>query len=81
MAPEEIILDEVPAEGWLVAGSGWTAFPELLDINSSRIAEYLPDFSLDASAVLQLAKYDFALGDTVTVYDALPNYIRNKVTS
>ncbi|MEC9376194.1 MAG: tRNA (adenosine(37)-N6)-threonylcarbamoyltransferase complex dimerization subunit type 1 TsaB [Pseudomonadota bacterium] len=81
MTPEEIILDEAPPEGWLVAGSGWNAFPDLLDTNSSRIAEYLPDISLDASAVLQLAKCDFALGNTVTVFDAIPNYIRNKVTS
>jgi tRNA threonylcarbamoyladenosine biosynthesis protein TsaB len=76
--PEQIRL---PAELQLfLAGPGWSAYPNLVENHQAQINA--ADFSLVPSAVdiLDLAAEQYHAGLTVAATDALPNYIRNKVT-
>lgn len=65
---------------FFAAGPGWSACPDLLDNHAAQIVG--ADFTLVPSAVdvLALAGEQFHNGRTVTAAQALPNYIRDKVT-
>ena len=76
--PEQVRL---PAElQFLAAGPGWSAYPNLVDNHAAQISA--TNFSLVPSAVdiLDLAARQYHANQTVAAADALPNYIRNKVT-
>ena len=65
---------------FFAAGPGWSACPDLMDNHAAQIVG--SDFALVPSAVdiLALAAVQYRDGLTVAAADALPNYIRNKVT-
>jgi len=65
---------------FFAAGPGWSACPDLMDNHAAQITGM--DFSLVPSAVdmLVLAAERFRGGRTVSAEQALPNYIRDKVT-
>jgi len=75
--------DAVPVpqgNGWLGAGEGWRAYPEVL---AARIGDKLlrsePDRMVRAADVGALAEVIHARGDSVSAAGALPVYVRNKV--
>ena len=65
---------------FFAVGPGWSACPDLVDNHAAQIIG--SDFELVPSAVdiLSLAAGQFREGRTVDAADALPNYIRDKVT-
>jgi len=65
---------------FFAVGPGWSACPDLVDNHAAQIVG--SDFALVPSAVdiLALAAGQFRDGRTVAAADALPNYIRDKVT-
>ncbi len=67
-------------ENIFAAGAGWDAYPELSNRHTERLsgsdAECLPS----AAPMLQLAHRTLRNGDAVVAAEALPNYIRDKVT-
>jgi len=76
--PEQFRL---PADrSFFAAGPGWSACPALLDNHAAQIVG--SDFELVPSAVdiLALAAVQFRDGLTVAAAEALPNYIRDRVT-
>lgn len=62
------------------AGGGWSAFPELLANHGALVRDRQFGIFPDARAVLQVAKQDFLTGRMVEAREALPNYLRDKVT-
>jgi tRNA threonylcarbamoyladenosine biosynthesis protein TsaB len=64
----------------LGVGNGWAEWPELrarLEAQSGAVRlEVWPN----ADALLFIARAQFARGDVVTAADAIPNYLRNRVT-
>ena len=78
LAPDEL---ELPGDSRVVAvGSGWGAHPELQQRFSSRMIACDPEARPEASAVMALAAIDFAAGRHISAFDALPNYLRDRVT-
>lgn len=79
IVPEQTPLAE--GSGWLGAGSGWGAYGVSL---GKRHAGQLLDVAADAlpraAAVSQLAIADFTAGKAVSAEQALPVYLRDKVT-
>lgn len=67
-------------EPFLAAGPGWAAFPEFRDRHAPRIAGEDADLLPCAEDLLPLARHDFGSGRVVCAEDAVPNYIRDKVT-
>ena len=65
---------------FFAAGPGWSACPELADNHAAQFVG--SDFELVPSAidVLALAAEQFRDGRTIAAEQALPNYIRDKVT-
>ena len=63
----------------LLAGNGWSAYPELLQNNAAVVAAKEFDVWPDALAVIEIARLKFLSGDVVEPFAALPNYLRNKV--
>jgi tRNA threonylcarbamoyladenosine biosynthesis protein TsaB len=59
------------------AGNGWDAWPAMLTGHSAGT-----DVSVwpEATAVLELARVQFAAGLVIAAADALPNYVRDNVT-
>ena len=80
VAPGEIEL-EPPVGGLLAAGSGWSAWPESIERNSHSLAAVDPSIWPDAGAVASLARHEFAAGNAVAAHAAIPNYIREQVTT
>ena len=65
---------------FLLAGNGWSAHPELVANNSAFVGASEFDVWPDALAVIDIARLQFASGEFVEPFQALPNYIRNQVT-
>jgi tRNA threonylcarbamoyladenosine biosynthesis protein TsaB len=84
VVPDSLVDPEqtrLPAElQFFAAGPGWSACPNLVENHPTQISA--EDFSLVPSAVdiLDLAAEPYHANQTVAAIDALPNYIRNKVT-
>ncbi len=71
----------VSGEGWLGAGSGWAAYGDGLRArHAGRLTGATPDALPHAAAVSQLAVDAFATGEAVSAEQALPVYLRDKVT-
>ena len=61
----------------VAVGTAWSAYPEMLDGFTGQIrTDALPD----AEAVLRLAAGQYTRHELVTAGEALPNYVRDKVT-
>jgi len=78
--PDQI---EIPAgTNWYGAGSGWESYADIL---RERLGDCLAGYSGDrfprAADMIPLAIRDFRLGKSVPADQALPVYLRDKVTS
>ena len=61
----------------MAAGPGWESYPQMLEGFTGTVnTSVWPD----AVAVLRIAQFQFAAGELVTAAEALPNYVRDKVT-
>ncbi len=80
LAPADIVLESLP-DGLLAAGAGWSLWPEVLSRNKNRIATIDSNLWPGADAVLKLARHEYQSGNTVAAYAAVPNYIRDQVTT
>jgi tRNA threonylcarbamoyladenosine biosynthesis protein TsaB len=72
----------LPGEGKLfAAGGGWDAYPELAATNAAHLEGQ--DISLipAADALLSLAVASYRDGQMVAPHEAVPNYVRDRVTS
>jgi tRNA threonylcarbamoyladenosine biosynthesis protein TsaB len=76
--PREFEFESGPP--FLAVGPGWAAFDELRERHAPRFAgtdfEWLPS----AEDLLVIARHNFDAGRTVPAAEALPNYVRDKVT-
>ncbi len=64
----------------LAAGPGWTAHPEMAERLRSRLLTVDSDRLPSAADVARLARPRFLAGLVVSAADALPNYLRDRVT-
>lgn len=75
--------DAVPAvsgTGWVGAGSGWQAYPDILaSVYGGQLSATQPTLLPMASAILQLALPEFVAGRAKPAAEAQPIYIRNRV--
>lgn len=72
----------LPEEGtFLAAGPGWTAHPQLAARLRARLSGVLPEQLPSAADVARLARPRFLAGRVVLPAEALPNYLRDRVTS
>jgi len=70
----------VNGEGWTGAGSGWSAYGELLgQIYAGEVSDTLPGAYPRATSIAALAVPIFVAGQGVPAAQAAPIYIRNKV--
>lgn len=77
--PEQVAILE--GHHWHGLGSAWHCYQSVLEDNlSGRIASIRADSLPRARHVLELAIKEFKLGNTVSAEQALPVYLRNKVT-
>lgn len=79
--PADFILSSDTGASLFAAGGGWSAYPQLLAANASTVAASDTDALPDASELLMLAAAEFAAGRTIAPHEAVPNYVRNDVTS
>lgn len=62
-------------------GSGWQTYPSVLtDIVRDQLTGFTGERYPDARDILTLARIEYEYGKTVTADQALPVYLRNKVT-
>ena len=77
--PDEVDLPD--RNGWFGVGTGWQKYGEVLKRRfGSRLTSFEWERYPRARDVLALALRDFAEGKTVSAEQALPVYLRNKVT-
>jgi tRNA threonylcarbamoyladenosine biosynthesis protein TsaB len=69
------------AAGLFAAGGGWEAFPELAATNASHFEGIDTNLIPAADSLLSLAVSSYRDGLTVAPHEAIPNYVRNRVTS
>ena len=71
-----------PKRGWFGVGTGWAAYPQALqDRLGERLAGMHAECYPHAADVARLARASFASGDTVEAAQALPVYLRDRVTA
>ncbi len=82
VVPPQLIHERLPEQGkeWQLAGTGWEAYPELMQTltGHSLEGEYLR--LPEAQDLLPLAVDALARGETVSAAEATPVYLRDKVT-
>lgn len=67
-------------ENWVVAGSGWAAYGEILGhIYGEHLIKMIAEITPTAEAILQLSLPTFAAGLAKPASEAAPIYIRNRV--
>ncbi len=74
--PQQFRLADVYPQA-VAAGPGWKAFPEMLTGFGGDVSD---DVWPDAAAVLAVANRQYLAGELLTAAEALPNYVRDKVT-
>ncbi len=76
--PSEAI---IPAEGdWFGAGSGWKTYSEELQTRlSNKFLGFNGDILPTAEDIMTLAKADLRADKAISVEQAMPTYLRNKV--
>ena len=66
--------------GWLGAGEGWRAYPQILaERIGAKLSGTEPGRTVRAMDVAALARAAHARGESVSAGGALPVYVRNKV--
>ena len=85
LAPDALLNPEavsLPGEGAFVAvGPGWTAYPQLAGRLQARLLGIDTERLPTAADVARLARPLFLAGHVVSAAEALPNYLRDRVTS
>ena len=72
----------LPGEStFLAVGPGWTVHPQLAERLGARLAGVEPEQLPSAADVARLARPRFLAGRVVSPAEALPNYLRDRVTS
>lgn len=79
IAPQQFVLAGKEEDKWLAAGSGWQAYPQMLQRLEGRIAACHADMTPLARDLLPLAVDMISKEQTVSAGQALPVYLRNKV--
>ncbi len=80
VAPPQVVALPT-AGGWSGVGSGWAAYGEVLrERLGARLLAVVPDTLCEARDVAVLAAAEFASGHWVTAEQALPVYLRERVT-
>lgn len=87
ISPDKIQLPDTLLDGgksWVGAGSGWASYKDrLLTTDNGALPtplpEIMPGIMPSAETIAQLAVDEFHAGNTVSVADAVPVYIRNDV--
>lgn len=81
--PGEFRLTEVgiAERGLFAAGPGWAVHESLLSVSESRLSGVDIAAAPQAERLLSLAEAGFRAGRTVAPHQAVPNYVRDKVTS
>jgi tRNA threonylcarbamoyladenosine biosynthesis protein TsaB len=64
----------------LAVGNGWSVWPEMQERNQVALTDCMPGIWPDALAVLSIARRQFERGLVVAPADAIPNYVRDRVT-
>lgn len=78
VSPGELPL---PDGGVFAAGGGWSALPRLVEANAARLNGQDTGIIPVADVLLPLAAHEFRVGRTVSPQQAVPNYVRDNVTS
>ena len=68
-------------EAFFAAGPGWAAYPQLAADSAAPTTGSDHELLPRAETLLRLAAGDYARGHTVVPHEAVPNYVRNNVTS
>ncbi|MDJ0927143.1 MAG: tRNA (adenosine(37)-N6)-threonylcarbamoyltransferase complex dimerization subunit type 1 TsaB [Gammaproteobacteria bacterium] len=68
------------SEAFVAVGRGWLAYPALRKRLANRLLDGDPRAWPDAADLLVLAADAFARDETVVASDAVPNYLRDRVT-
>jgi len=76
--PIQFTLD--PDPGFFAAGPGWSTCGDLFARHAGSMSGHDLDLLPSAEHLLVLAEQRFRTGQTVAAAEALPNYIRDKVT-
>jgi len=71
----------LPDSGAFAAGGGWSALPRLIEANAARLDGQDSGIVPAADVLLVLAVQEFRAGRTVAPHEAVPNYVRDNVTS
>ena len=79
VAPDESLGRD--AGGWFAAGPGWAAYPQLAAANADWLDGSDVDALPSAETLLELASRELRAGRTVAPHEAVPNYVRDNVTS
>ena len=61
------------------AGIGWEQYPDLKDQCSVEVIKQAEEISPDAKTMIKLAIRDFKSGKVLESFQALPNYLRDKI--
>jgi len=77
VSPDEFVLEQ---DGVMAAGPGWQAYPQMLENNSARLVATETGIWPSAAAVAVEAQELFRQGAVLAPHEALPNYVRDKVT-
>lgn len=77
--PDAVSLPERTA--FLAVGPGWAAYPQLATRLQTRLIGVEPELLPSAADVARLARPRFLSGRVVSPAGALPNYLRDRVTS
>ena len=63
------------------AGMGWKKYPNLKDQCSVEVIKKVQEIYPDAKTMIKLALRDFKSGKTLESFEALPNYLRDKIAN
>lgn len=78
--PEAILLKGQQDQDWVLAGSGAVFVDRLPPLVRSCVQQELPDIRPSAGAMVHLAHQAWLRGEGLDAADALPVYLRDKVT-
>jgi len=76
--PAQFDLGDFP--GAFAAGPGWEAYPELSTRNAGHMTALDASIWPGAAAIAVEARELYRQGHAIAAHEALPNYVRNKVT-
>jgi tRNA threonylcarbamoyladenosine biosynthesis protein TsaB len=82
LSPENIDFATISEENWFGVGSGWETYSEILEPKfSCHLKGFEADIFPSAVDILSLAKPTFKANKQISIEEATPVYLRNKVAS